>query len=163
MPVAINDRVPWARKRSDGYELKWLLSLATGSHRGGAPFLIEDLTPRSERIPQDFIHPNQVTGIEKVTIAIGEFESVRRWYGALLGTSAAVISAPALSAEGIGFDVGPHAFEFLAARDPTSPLVDWLRCFGPSPYSAVFKGSSSALKPLDPRLTHGAACSSDRV
>ena len=49
--VAINDPVPWSRKRPDGYELKWLLSLATGSHRGVAPFLIEDITPRAERIP----------------------------------------------------------------------------------------------------------------
>ena len=28
--VAINDPIPWSRKRPDGYELKWLLSLATG-------------------------------------------------------------------------------------------------------------------------------------
>ena len=32
--VSINNPVPWSRKRPDGYELKWLLSLATGSHRG---------------------------------------------------------------------------------------------------------------------------------
>ena len=70
--VAINDPVPWSRKRPDGYELKWLLSLATGSHRGVAPFLIEDVTPRSERIPQTFHHRNGVTGIDKVTVAVGE-------------------------------------------------------------------------------------------
>lgn len=154
--VAINDPVPWARKRPDGYELKWLLSLATGSQRGVAPFLIEDLTPRSERVPQDFIHPNQVTGIEQVMIAVRELESIRKWYGALLGASAAVISAPDLNAEGIGFDVGPHAFEFLAPRDPLSPLLNWLRRFGPSPYSAVLKAASFVGKPLDPQLTHGA-------
>jgi len=50
--VEINDPVPWSRKRPDGYELKWVLSLATGSHRGVAPFLIQDVTPRVERIPQ---------------------------------------------------------------------------------------------------------------
>jgi catechol 2,3-dioxygenase-like lactoylglutathione lyase family enzyme len=82
--VAINDPVPWARKRPDGYELKWLLSLVTGSQRGVAPFLIEDLTPRSERVPQDFEHPNQVTGIEKVTFAAGELESIENWYSSLL-------------------------------------------------------------------------------
>jgi catechol 2,3-dioxygenase-like lactoylglutathione lyase family enzyme len=154
--VAINDPVPWARKRPDGYELKWLLSLATGSHRGVAPFLIEDLTPRSDRVPQDFTHANQITGIEKVTIAVNELESISKWYGSLSGTNAAVISAPDLNAEGLGFHVGPHVFEFLAPREPISPLVNWLRRFGPSPYSAVLKGASSALRPLDPRLTHGA-------
>jgi hypothetical protein len=70
--VAINDPVPWSRKRPDGYELKWLLSLATGEHRGVAPFLIEDVTPRSERIPGEFKHDNGVIGIEKVTVAVSE-------------------------------------------------------------------------------------------
>ena len=59
--VAINNPVPWSRKRPDGYELKWLLSLATGSHRGVAPFLIEDLSPRAERIPQQDSHANLIT------------------------------------------------------------------------------------------------------
>ncbi len=70
--VAINDPVPWSRKRPDGYELKWLLSLATGSHRGVAPFLIEDVTPRSERIPSSSITRISVTGIDKLIVAVGE-------------------------------------------------------------------------------------------
>src|SRR6185503_5654470 len=91
--VAINDPVPWSRKRPDGYELKWLLSLATGSHRGVAPFLIEYLTPRTERIPQDFDHKNSVTGIEKVIVAVGELATFEKWYGALLGSSGQKIIA----------------------------------------------------------------------
>ena len=75
--VAINDPVPWSRKRPDGYELKWLLSLATGSHRGVAPFLIEDVTPRQERIPQQASHENRILGIEKVTVAVGELAPMR--------------------------------------------------------------------------------------
>ncbi|HVR15606.1 MAG TPA: VOC family protein, partial [Candidatus Limnocylindrales bacterium] len=82
--VAINDPIPWSRKRPDGYELKWLLSLATGSHRGVAPFLIEDVTPRRERIPQTFHQRNGVTGIDKVTVAVGELGQVEKWYGSLL-------------------------------------------------------------------------------
>ena len=82
--VAINDPVPWSRKRPDGYELKWLLSLATGPHRGIAPFLIEDLTPRTERIPQEFKHKNGVTGIEKVIVAVGELAQPEKWYSTLL-------------------------------------------------------------------------------
>ena len=58
--------------RPDGYELKWLLSLAQGSHRGVAPFLIQDVTPREERIPQTFDHKNGAIGIGTVTVAVGE-------------------------------------------------------------------------------------------
>src|SRR5512132_1704044 len=83
--VAINNPVPWSRKRPDGYELKWLLSLATGSDRGVAPFLIEDVTPRTERIPQEFNHRNSIVGIEKITVAVGELAQIDKWYGALLG------------------------------------------------------------------------------
>jgi len=153
--VAINDPVPWSRKRPDGYELKWLLSLATGSHRGVAPFLIEDVTPRSERIPQTFHHRNGVTGIDKVTVAVGELGQIEKWYGSLLEKRGTAITVADLGAQGLRFEVGPHILEFLLPRDAASPLVDWLRRFGPSPYSVVLKGDGSRLKPFDLGLTHG--------
>ena len=154
--VAINDPVPWARKRPDGYQLKWLLSLVTGSQRGVAPFLIEDLTPRSERVPQAFEHPNQVTGIEVVTVAVSELESIAKWYSSVLAKKPATVTSAKLDAEGLCFNVGPHILEFLAPRNPPSPLVNWLRQYGPSPYSAVLKTKSATPKLLDSRLTHGA-------
>ena len=154
--VAINDPVPWSRKRPDGYELKWLLSLATGTHRGVAPFLIEDVTPRSERIPQQSRHANTVTGIGKITLAVGELRQIEHWYGALLGAKGEPLTDGALGAEGFRFHAGPHTLEFLTPREAASPLVDWLRRFGPSPYSAVPRPGTAGAKPLDIRLTHGA-------
>src|SRR5215470_5580552 len=68
--VDINDPVPWSRTRPDGYELEWILSIATGAHRGVAPFLIEDLTPREERVPQQFQHRNGANGIGTLTVAV---------------------------------------------------------------------------------------------
>ena len=152
--VAINDPVPWSRKRPDGYELKWLLSLATGSHRGVAPFLIEDVTPRTERIPQQFQHKNGVTGIAEITVAVGELGQIEKWYGALLGSAGERFEAPDLSAEGMRFKAGSHGLNFVTPRAPISALVDWLRTYGPSPYSAVLRGSGPAV--LDPSFTHGA-------
>lgn len=154
--VAINNPVPWSRKRPDGYELKWLLSLATGSHRGVAPFLIEDITPRSERIPQDFTHPNQITGIEKMVVAVGELGQIENWYSAILGVKGEPFADPALGADGLRFQAGPHGFEFVAPRDAASPLIHWLRQFGPSPYAAVLKSASQTTQALDLKLTHGA-------
>jgi hypothetical protein len=154
--VAINDPVPWSRKRPDGYELKWLLSLATGNHRGVAPFLIEDVTPRTERIPQQFEQKNRVTGIAKITLAVGSLIDIEKWYGALLGTKGEPIAAGELGAEGLSFLAGPHVLEFITPRSAASPLVNWLRTYGPSPYSAVLKGTGSNLLSLNPSLTHGA-------
>ena len=154
--VAINNPVPWSRQRPDGYELKWLLSLATGSHRGVAPFLIEDVTPRSERIPQQFVHANQITGIEKVIVAVGELGQIGKWYGALLGNKGEPFADATLGADGLRFQVGPHGFDFVSPRAANSPLIDWLREYGPSPYAAVLKSAKGTGPTLDVQLTHGA-------
>jgi hypothetical protein len=154
--VAINNPVPWSRNRPDGYELKWLLSLATGSHRGVAPFLIQDVTPRTERIPQQFEHKNDVTGIANLTVAVGEVSSLRRWYKSVLGSDGEVIEDQALYAIGARFTVGRHTLDFLAPSDAQSPLVNWMRTYGPSPYCATLATSASRDLLLDSRLSHGA-------
>ena len=154
--VAINDPVPWSRTRPDGYELKWLLSLAQGSHRGVAPFLIQDITPRKERIPQTFDHKNGASGIGTVTVAVGELTAVRQWYDAVLGSSGMNITNEKLQAKGVRYPVGPHTLDFLMPLEPQSPLINWLRTFGPSPYAATLHGSSPGAGALDTTLTHGA-------
>jgi len=154
--VAINDPVPWSRKRPDGYELKWLLSLATGSHRGVAPFLIEDITPREERIPREMTHENGITGITKVTVSVSELGQIKKWYGALLNANGENLRDDALGAEGLRFHTGPHVCEFLSPLGSNSPLVNWRRQYGPSPYSAVLKSGGTSNGQLDPHLTHGA-------
>jgi catechol 2,3-dioxygenase-like lactoylglutathione lyase family enzyme len=154
--VAINDPVPWSRTRPDGYELKWLLSLAQGSHRGVAPFLIQDVTPREERIPRTFDHKNRATGIETVTIAVSDFAEIQRWYNNALGNQGAAISDEKLQAQGTRYQIGPHKLDFMAPLGPESPLTDWLRAFGPSPYAATLRGSPASPIALDPKLTHGA-------
>jgi Glyoxalase-like domain len=154
--VAINDPVPWSRTRPDGYELKWMLSLATGAHRGVAPFLIQDITPRQERIPREFEHQNGTTGIDTVTIAIGELAQVDRWYSAVLGQSGKPIARTELGAEGLGFSVGPHTVEFLMPSNASSPLFNWIRSYGPSPYSATLRSRVADAKLLEQSLTHGA-------
>ena len=153
--IEINDPVPWSRTRPDGYELKWLLSLAQGSHRGVAPFLIQDVTPREERIPQTFDHKNGATGIDTVTVAVGELTSVQRWYDGVLGNRRTNITDEKLQAKGIRYTIGPHIIDFLMPMQPQSPLINWLRIFGPSPYAATLRRSAGS-SALDGKLTHGA-------
>ena len=83
--VRIEDPVPWSRTRPDGYQLKWLLSLAREGHRGVAPFLIQDETPREERVPKEKHHENGVTGIGTVTVTVDDFKTARHWYRSVLG------------------------------------------------------------------------------
>lgn len=154
--VAINDPVPWSRTRPDGYELKWVLSLAQGEHRGVAPFLIQDITPREERIPQNVHHKNGAAGIAGLSVAVSELAAVERWYGGVLGEDGASIAEPKLATRGTRYTIGPHDIDFLVPEKPDSPLVHWLERFGPSPYSAVLRSDASSSVILDQNLTHGA-------
>jgi catechol 2,3-dioxygenase-like lactoylglutathione lyase family enzyme len=154
--VTINPPVPWSRTRPDGYELKWLLSLAIGNHRGVAPFLIQDLTPREERIPRQFEHSNGATGIGPVTIAVSDLSTIGDWYKSLLEVEGERFEHGALGGEGIRFKIGPHILQFVTPVSPQTPLVDWLRTFGPSPYSAALRSRQPHSVVLDPKLTHGA-------
>jgi catechol 2,3-dioxygenase-like lactoylglutathione lyase family enzyme len=154
--VAINDPVPWSRTRPDGYELKWLLSLAQGNHRGVAPFLIQDVTPKEERIPQTVEHQNHATGIETVTVAVSNLSEVQHWYNKALGSEGATISDEKLQAQGIRYHIGPHKLDFVTPLGPESPLTEWLRAFGPAPYGATLRRGSASPVGLDPKLMHGA-------
>ena len=157
--VEIDDPVPWSRARPDGYQLKWLLSLAREPHRGVAPFLIQDETPRSERVPQRFDHKNGARGIGTVTVAADDLATVRRWYENVLGSDGEPVKREELKAEGVRFRVGPHIFDFVNPAADSSPLADWMKLRGPSPFSAALRIASGRPRPLDKALTHGAALS----
>lgn len=152
--VEINDPVPWARTRPDGYELNWLLSLARGEHRGVAPFLIEDITSRRERLPKICNHQNGAIGIGTLTSAVGELPTIRRWYRELLGNDGEQVSDESLGGRGQRYSVGPHRVAFLTPVDPKGPLVEWMRTYGSSPFAAGLRGPRSMA--LDQRLAHGA-------
>ena len=89
--VRIDDPVPWSRTRPDGYQLKWLLSLALEEDRGVAPFLIQDETPREERVPREVSHKNGASGIGVVTIAVGYLTPAKIWYEAVVGKKGAAV------------------------------------------------------------------------
>lgn len=154
--VNINDPVPWSRTRPDGYELKWLLSLARQGHRGVAPFLIQDITPREERIPQKFDHPNGANGIGNLTVGVEEVDATRRWYERVLGHDATEIDRSDLLAHGFRVEIGPHGLAFLKPNTPQSPLTKEIEKRGPSPYAVTIRTGRGKYPPLDTLLMHGA-------
>jgi catechol 2,3-dioxygenase-like lactoylglutathione lyase family enzyme len=154
--VAINDPVPWSRTRPDGYELKWILSLATGADRGLAPFLIHDVTPREQRIPHQVEHPNGIIGIASLTVAVDGLSKISRWYETVLGFEGERLRHELFGGEGLRFKIGRHLLEFVSPTELTSPLIDWIKTYGPSPYAATLHSRGSSPRVFDTRLTHGA-------
>ena len=152
--VAIDDPAPLSRVRPDGYQLKWVLSIPREGHRGVAPFLIQDETPREERIPRQMTHKNGVSGIGTVTVVVGDVAAVRTWSMDVLRQPGQEVQRADLDAAGARFTVGPHTLEFVTPRGAAGPLREWLKVRGASPYSATLKAGKAL--PLDPTKTLGA-------
>jgi catechol 2,3-dioxygenase-like lactoylglutathione lyase family enzyme len=145
------------RRRPDGYEVRWRFSLPQGDQRGVAPFIIEDETPRDERVPRERRHANGVTGIATLTVAVADTVPVRRWYSAVAppGTD---IRRDDLDATGLRLRIGPHTLDFVQPVGTTGPLAGWLAGRGASPYAATFK-TSAPPRALDQSQTLGARLS----
>ena len=157
--ILIDDPRPLTRKRPDGYLLRWVLSIPREGHRGVAPFLIQDETPREERVPRDMAHRNRVTGIGAVTVAVADIGPVRSWYAGVLGQPGQEIQRDDLDAAGVRIKIGPHVFDFVAPRGSGGPLSEWLRTRGASPYAATLKTTSGTTGALDETKTLGARLS----
>ena len=154
--VEIDDPSPLSRVRPDGYQLKWVLSIARGAYRGVAPFLIQDETPRTERVPRQTQHANGVTGIGKVTVAVDDVERVAGWYRRVFGRPGQRIVREDLGGVGQRFVAGPHTFDFISPDAASSPLRGWLGTRGASPYAATLRTSGAKHGLLDEAQTLGA-------
>ncbi|MBI4240166.1 MAG: VOC family protein [Candidatus Rokubacteria bacterium] len=157
--VDIDDPRPLTRTRPDGYVLRWVLAIPREGHRGVAPFLIRDDTPRSERVPGATAHANQVTGLGPLTIAVRDLGEVSRWYRSLLGQAGSEGRRDDLGATVLRFRVGPHRLEFAIPEGRDSPLAAFLQQRGPGPYAATLTTRTGVGRRLDERATHGARLS----
>ncbi len=154
--VRIGEPQAQSRIRPDGYRLEWVFSLAADAHRGVAPFLIRDETPREERVPREMTHANGARGIGTVTVAVSDVDTVRGWYTKGLGAPGADVRRDDVQGRGVRFMVGPHIFDFLAPEGGRGPLADWLRARGPSPYAATLRTGAGTRGSLDPARTQAA-------
>jgi catechol 2,3-dioxygenase-like lactoylglutathione lyase family enzyme len=152
--VTIGDPEDKNRKRPDGYDVRWRFSLARGEHRGVAPFIIEDETPRAERVPRETTHANGVTGIAALTVAVNDEAAIRRWYARVAPPGAGVVRED-LAASGVRFVIGPHQLDFLVPRGGSGPIAESIRARGAGPYTAAFATTAGAVT-LDPTRTGGA-------
>jgi catechol 2,3-dioxygenase-like lactoylglutathione lyase family enzyme len=149
----LTDPMPLSRTRPDGFTLRWRLSIPLPPWFGIVPFLIEDETPRQERVPRNSTHQNGAIGIGAVTLAVEDLAAVRRVYEAILGQLAQKIDVPELSAHGLRLQIGPHVCEVLSPHKSGGEVAEWLRSRGPSLFSATLNIISDSNQALDLRKT----------
>ncbi len=147
------------RRLPNGTELKWRTLRFTQEGRA-LPFLIKDLTPRERRVPGGpaLEHPNGVTGIAGLTIAVADLDQSAALFGALSGEEeVARRSVQDLHAVEYELRAGPHAIGLVAPTEQRGPIQGHLDARGPGPFGITLttnKEGSSAF--LNIRCTHGA-------
>ena len=137
--VEMSPLVGLSRIRVDGYRLSWLNNEVYGVYQGLIPFVIEDETPREERVPKERHQANGVTGIDTITLAAADLGLARRIMGAVLGQRGEPVNEAELNASGVAFHAGPHRLEYLAPNDASSPLHAHIEANSPVPYRIRFR------------------------
>ena len=135
------------RRLPDGAEIRWRTARI---HQDGRvlPFLIEDLTPRSLRVPggPPARHPNGAAGISRLEIAVPEAQEAAKDLAALAGTKS-----------GSGASVRLGACELsLVAPEREDEARRRLDAAGPGPLAVGLAADvPGEVQELDRRLSHG--------
>lgn len=146
------------RLRPDGERLEWQSSYPQAVvGETGMPFLIEDSTPRSLRVPSDVeetAHANGVTGIAGITLLVEDIDTSASELGAVTGNSvddidAGVPGVLAANRSTIGTELG----QWIVIAQPDGARADelhddalpakYLEKYGLGPFSAVLTRGAS--------------------
>ena len=153
---------PGGRNRPDGERLEWKTARSPGSD---VPFLCGDVTPRALRVQEGDvrIHPNGVTGVAALTIAVSDLDASLARNAALLGTH------PANAPYGAEIGGAPARTVTLPLGDATTvtlatpagddgELAASLAARGQGPFSVAFRAPGGH-GPLPHDKSHGARLS----
>jgi hypothetical protein len=142
----MSDPIPMGRARPDGYLLRWSCAIPNVS-QGVIPFLIEDDTPREERLPRQREHSNGVTGIARLTIALPELAVYAPALAAALGEGAPIVREE-MHAHGLRYTLGATLVDALTPQAGEGPLAAWIAQRGAALYSVDFRTRGSRLGAL---------------
>jgi hypothetical protein len=144
------------RRLPDGTEIRWRIARVRQKGRV-MPFLIEDLTPRSLRVPggKATEHPNGARGIARLLLAVHQAANAR----ASLATLTAGEKPESEPADALRF--GPHELKLVTPADDTGDTRQRLGTLGPGPL-AIELGAASD-RQIPPDLAQGARINLRRV
>ncbi len=150
--VACSDLIEGGRARPDGYQVKWINCKVDGEWQGLIPFIIEDVTPRRERLPTETLHPNGVIGIHSIALATKDAARCAEVMAAVLGVKSQAVSAPIAGARGFRCMVGGHALDYIEPSRAEGLLAAHLAANRPAPYAVAF-ATTGAPRRFDPAQT----------
>ncbi len=140
------------RLRPDGQRLDWRQSFPQEIvGESGLPFLIEDVTPRSLRVPSseaETTHRNGVVGIAGITLLVDDLDAASNALGAITGNDVAAVEPPFPgTARAARATVGAELGQWIVAATPDMSKEDgmdadalparYLAKYGLGPFSAV--------------------------
>lgn len=146
------DPTDLGRLRPDGERLAWRMSVPSDSETAsdhGWPFLIEDTTPRSFRVPfedHEITHPNGATGLAGVVTLVPDLCRERAAFSAILdaGGEPVTFEIPGI-ALAHRFPIGDALGQWLIVAEPdheagrgsdlASVPARYVQKYGPGPYA----------------------------
>lgn len=147
------------RARPDGVRLAWRGAFAPD--RSGLPFLIEDVTERTLRVPGGAAtaHSNGVQGIGRVVVGVPDIAAAADRYGAVLDQQLPrAATDAALQAAVSQAPLGPATITVAQPLAPDLPLASQIATRGPGIYAAwlVADDAGATLGWLNPQRTQQA-------
>lgn len=146
--------VDGGRITPDGDRIEWRTVRIPVHESVKLPFVIEDVTERSLRIPggEAAVHPNGVVGIHRVTTAVNDLDDASTRLAELLGRNVESESGNSRS-----FALNTQVLNLFAPNPESDGAVELLQNRGPLPYEVVFAvGSGSSVHDHDKSVVHGA-------
>ena len=137
--VECSELIEGGRSRPDGYYVKWINNKVIGEWQGLIPFIIEDVTPRAERLPRETAHANGITGIERISVATRDVARFAGVMTTVTGVVGETLRDEELSASGLRLTVGEHALEYLTPDNAEGPLAAHLAANRPGALSRALQ------------------------
>ncbi len=138
--VGVADPVPGRREASETPGYTWRSANLGDALPGTECFLIQHDHTVAERYtqpPDPARHPNGVTGIRRITLAVQDAESSADRWQAVLGMDAAELP-PATGQERWRLALGNACIDLVSPTEP-GPLADFIRRHGEAPYELALE------------------------
>lgn len=145
------------RNRPDGKRVDWQIARVDTVENARPPFIIEDITDLSLRVPagESAIHANGVDRIVGVTTVVGSIDPAKKLYDAVTGQSGET-TTPSIegSTSAMRYSLGNQWLELVQPADSGSALRNYLELRGSGPYEFTLGSSNSTDSTL--QIVHGA-------